>query len=291
MRGLKISMSPRLKIIIAIVFGNAAMGFAYALFVLPLNIVGGGTGGIGIILRSLFGMDPTLFITIFLWAMFLLGFLYFGKDFALKTLPSAILYPLSISLFENMEWIHQAAATLTDPLIGSVFAGVLYGAGVGVIFRVGGTTGGVDIPAFILSRYTKIAAEKIIFGFDVIIILGGVFAVGLQSALVGIIMAFLSMTVIDRIMFGGSETMLLYIISEKHEEINQFILHTLKKGSTILNATGGYTKQPRPTIQVVISRSQYYELEKFTQKVDPQSFIIVVNARDVYGEGFKKMGG
>jgi uncharacterized membrane-anchored protein YitT (DUF2179 family) len=85
--------------------------------------------------------------------------------------------------------------------------------------------------------------------------------------------------------------MLLYIISNKYEEINQFILHTLKKGSTILNATGGYTKQPRPTIQVVISRSQYHELEMFTQKVDPQSFIIVVNARDVYGEGFKKMGG
>ena len=288
---MKIDKIDIMKTILAIIIGNLLMAFSYVMFVIPGNIVGGGSGGIGIILHALFGVDPATFIAVFMVAMFVVGFFLMGKKFSIKTLPSVAIYPLGIFLFRSLPSLTNLAAQITNPVIAAIFGGMCYGVGGALIYRVGGSSGGTDVPAFLISRYFKINIDKAIFYLDAAIILGGVFFVGFQEALIGIILVFISSQIIDRMMYGGSETMMMLIISDKHEEINQFILYQLERGSTIIPSIGGYSKQDKPTIQVVISRREFHILEQKAKEIDPTSFVIVLNAKEVYGQGFSSRRG
>jgi uncharacterized membrane-anchored protein YitT (DUF2179 family) len=269
-----------------LLIGNVVMGFAYSVFTLPANIVTGGSGGLGVILRGLFGFDPALVVTAFLWFMFVIGFFTLGKEFAIKTLPSTLIYPLSIFLFNNIEPLQTAALTINNQLISAVFAGALFGVGVAFVFRVGGSSGGMDVISFLISKYFKISFEKVIFMLDLVVITAGIFFVGLEPALVGIIVSFITMNAIDRVVFGGSETMMIYIMSNHYKKINDYIINNLKRGTTIIPSFGGFTNEEKRMLQVVISRSDYYTIQKNIVELDPEAFITVLNAQEVIGKGF-----
>jgi uncharacterized membrane-anchored protein YitT (DUF2179 family) len=269
-----------------LLIGNVIMGFAYSVFTLPANIVTGGSGGLGVILRGLFNFDPAVVVTAFLWFMFIIGFFALGKEFALKTLPSTIIYPLSIFLFNNIEPLQAAALTIDNQLISAIFSGALFGVGVAFVFRVGGSSGGMDVISFLISKYFKISFEKVIFMLDLVVITAGIFFVGLEPALVGIIVSFITMSAIDRVVFGGSETMMIYIMSNHHKKINDYIINNLKRGTTIIPSFGGFTNEEKRMLQVVISRSDYYTVQKNISELDPDAFITVLNAQEVIGKGF-----
>ena len=269
-----------------LLIGNVVMGFAYSVFTLPANIVTGGSGGLGVILRGLFGFDPAIVVTAFLWFMFIIGFFALGKEFALKTLPSTLIYPLSIFLFNNIEPLQTAALTINNQLISAIFSGALFGVGVAFVFRVGGSSGGMDVISFLISKYFKISFEKVIFMLDLVVITAGIFFVGLEPALVGIIVSFITMSAIDRVVFGGSETMMIYIMSNHHKKINDYIINNLKRGTTIIPSFGGFTNEEKRMLQVVISRSDYYTIQKNIVELDPEAFITVLNAQEVIGKGF-----
>lgn len=275
-------------VIVNIVVGNFAMGLAYSVFVLPHDIVSGGTGGLGVVLRGIFSIDPTNFITIVMWAMFIIGWIIFGKDFALKTLPSTFLYPLSIYLFNNIAPLQEWAYSLNDPLLAAIFGGALYGIGSALIFKTGGSSGGMDIPALLIEKYTQFPFEKAIFLEDVAILVLGVFTLGFEAALLGLVLSFISMEAIDRIMFGGSSSMLIYIMTSKVDEVNDFILTELNRGTTIVPCLGGYTRQNRLMIQAVVSRNEYNEVLHFVTQIDKDAFITILNAKETLGEGFKR---
>jgi uncharacterized membrane-anchored protein YitT (DUF2179 family) len=269
-----------------LLIGNVIMGFAYSVFTLPTNIVTGGSGGLGVILRGLFGFDPAIVVTAFLWFMFIIGFFTLGKEFAIKTLPSTVIYPLSIFLFNNIEPLQVAALTIDNQLISAIFSGALFGVGVAFVFRVGGSSGGMDVISFLISKYFKISFEKVIFMLDLVVITAGIFFVGLEPALVGIIVSFITMSAIDRVVFGGSETMMIYIMSNQHKKINDYIINNLKRGTTIIPSFGGFTNEEKRMLQVVISRSDYYIVQKNIVELDPDAFITVLNAQEVIGKGF-----
>ena len=269
-----------------LLIGNVIMGLAYSVFTLPANIVTGGSGGLGVILRGLFNFDPAVVVTAFLWFMFIIGFFALGKEFALKTLPSTIIYPLSIFLFNNIEPLQAAALTIDNQLISAIFSGALFGVGAAFVFRVGGSSGGMDVISFIISKYFKISFEKVIFMLDLVVITAGIFFVGLEPALVGIIVSFITMSAIDRVVFGGSETMMIYIMSNHHKKINDYIINNLKRGTTIIPSFGGFTNEEKRMLQVVISRSDYYTVQKNISELDPDAFITVLNAQEVIGKGF-----
>ena len=269
-----------------LLIGNVIMGLAYSVFTLPANIVTGGSGGLGVILRGLFNFDPAVVVTAFLWFMFIVGFFALGKEFALKTLPSTIIYPLSIFLFNNIEPLQAAALTIDNQLISAIFSGALFGVGVAFVFRVGGSSGGMDVISFLISKYFKISFEKVIFMLDLVVITAGIFFVGLEPALVGIIVSFITMSAIDRVVFGGSETMMIYIMSNHHKKINDYIINNLKRGTTIIPSFGGFTNEEKRMLQVVISRSDYYTVQKNISELDPDAFITVLNAQEVIGKGF-----
>lgn len=269
-----------------LLIGNVIMGLAYSVFTLPANIVTGGSGGLGVILRGLFNFEPAVVVTAFLWFMFIIGFFALGKEFALKTLPSTIIYPLSIFLFNNIEPLQAAALTIDNQLISAIFSGALFGVGVAFVFRVGGSSGGMDVISFLISKYFKISFEKVIFMLDLVVITAGIFFVGLEPALVGIIVSFITMSAIDRVVFGGSETMMIYIMSNHHKKINDYIINNLKRGTTIIPSFGGFTNDEKRMLQVVISRSDYYTVQKNISELDPDAFITVLNAQEVIGKGF-----
>ncbi|MDD4066305.1 MAG: YitT family protein [Bacilli bacterium] len=277
-------------IILSIIGGNLCMGCAYSVFVLPHNIVSGGSGGMGVVLRGMFGIDPTIFVTVMMWVMFFLGLIFLGKSFSLKTLPSTFLYPASVYLFNCIKPLQAWTLTLDNTLLAAIFAGALYGIGSALIFKTGGSSGGTDIPALIVEKYTGWPFEKLIFAEDVIIIGAGVFFVGFEPALIGIVLCFISMETIDRIMFGGSTCMLIFIMTTQLDAVNDYILKELNRGTTIVPCIGGYTKKPRQMIQAVVSRNEYNLVLHYVHEVDPKAFITIVNAKETLGEGFKEPG-
>jgi uncharacterized membrane-anchored protein YitT (DUF2179 family) len=282
----KNKLNSRSYVITNLLIGNILMGFAYSVFTLPANIVTGGSGGLGVILRGSFGFDPAIVVTSFLWVMFVIGYFALGKEFAIKTLPSTVIYPLAIFMFNNIVPLQQAALTINNQLISAVFSGALFGVGAAFVFRVGGSSGGMDIVSFIISKYTKISFEKVIFMLDLVVITAGIFFVGLEPALVGIIVSFITMSAIDRVVFGGSETMMIYILSNNYKKINEYLIHKLKRGTTIIPSFGGYTNEEKRMLQVVISRSDYYTVQRNIVEIDPDAFITVLNAQEVIGKGF-----
>lgn len=281
-------MKVRIKDILLLVLGNLLLALAYELFIVPLNIVGGGSGGLSVVLHSLFpSVSASVFVTVFVVLMFILGAIILGKSFALKTLASTIIYPIGIWIFEFIPGLKETAISIDNPLVAAIFGGILSGFGVGFIFLTGGSSGGVDVPGYIIHKYFKrIRIEKAIFIIDCVIILAGIFIVGIQEALYGIIFAYICMIVTDKVLVGGNENYMLVIVSEKYEEINEFIIKELDHSSTLYPSIGGYTKEKKTTIQVVIRKSDFYVLQRFIKQVDADAFYVIINAGEVYGEGF-----
>lgn len=281
-----------------LVIGSVLMAIAYVVFTAPLQIVSGGVGGLAIILKQFIALEnqsdfENILISALMVLLFLLGLITQGKKFALRTLPATIIYPGMISLLKEIPLVQTLAADIGagNILIGAIFGGACFGIGIGLILIAGGSSGGFDATAFIISKKYHFKIDRVIFFQDAIIIASGVFIVGFEEALVGILLSYVSMIFTDKIMIGTNENIFLLIISDKYEEINDFIINKLERGSTIVPAIGGFTKKAKNEIQVVINKRDYIEFKNFTKGIDPTCFITVIRARDVYGEGFNKMDG
>jgi len=271
-----------------VLLANIFLAFSFVMFILPLNIVSGGMGGIGVIMKSLFNIDPTIIIFILAWSLFALGWLVMGTRFALKTLLSTIVYPVFVYLFTLMTELQSITATL-DPFIGVVYGGIIGGIGVGLSFRAGGSTGGVDNIGMVIQKFTGYKVEQIIFLIDASIIIAGGIFVSLEGALMGVLAAFISMVLIDKVVVGNSSSILVYIISNQYEALNKAIHLSISRGTTLIPSQGGFTKEKKMTIQTVVSHQQYQRLRMVVNQIDPDAFMIVTNAQEVFGLGFKSM--
>ena len=281
-----------------IVVGTLLMSISFVLFIEYSGYVVGGVGGVALVFESFFpGLIATSdLITILMWTLFVLGWILVGTKFALKTLPATILYPVFIKMTEaliNNPNIYIQGQTLMqtfeslNPIMCVVFGGVIYGMGAGMIFSVGGSSGGLDIPAAIFNKYFHIKLDVILFLQDAVVISLGIVHLGLEPALLGITMTYIMTRLVNRVMMGNDENMMVYIISSKYEEINQFILKQLDRGTTLIPCKGGFTGSDRIEIQVVIDKVDFVKLQKYIREVDGDCFMSVLKARDVLGQGFK----
>lgn len=285
---MKINWKKELFNLTSVILANAFLAFSFVMFILPLNIVSGGMGGIGVILNSVFGLDPTLIIFILAWGLFAIGWLMMGTKFALKTLLSTIIYPVFVYLFTLWDSLEAITATL-DAFIGVVYGGIIGGIGVGLSFRAGGSTGGVDNLGMAAQKLFGWKVEQVIFVIDATIIIAGGIFVSIEGALMGVLAAFISMVLIDKVVVGSSSSILVYIISNHHEQLNQMINQKLGRGTTLIPSQGGFTKEKKMTIQTVVSHLQYQRLRTLVNQLDPDAFMIVTNAQEVFGLGFKSM--
>ena len=272
------------------------LALAYSGFIIQGNIMTGGLGGLTIIIDSIlpegFIIKSVGFIfTILSWTLFFVGLIFKGKSFALKTLFCTILYPLFVSLLEIV-FKHFPILPIAEDtgmqLLYAMLAGVFIGLGLGFAFKVGGSTGGVDIIAVLIAEKTKISVDKSIFMIDAVIIAIGIPVLGLINVVIGLISNIVYSIIIDRVLVGGQKTIFVQIISDKIDEINSFVQNHIDRGSTYFDVRGGYKKEEHKMLEVIVYRREYAELIDFVHEIDKDAFVISLESKEVFGKGFKK---
>lgn len=284
------------KRLFLIIIGSFILGLGSGLFLIPYGIVTGGVSGMAIVCSSLIGLTEEVWVTIFTWVFFLLGWIILGTKFAAKTVLSTIIYPLAVFLgtYLNTNTIFNLG-TISEInnsfyiLLAGVFGGILVGTGVGLTFLGGGSTGGVDVITLSFQKFLGFKASHVSFIVDAIIVFLGFILIEENDfglTLNGIISAYIASFMIGRL-FDTEKNMVVNIISKKNDEINRIVTQELDRGSTIISGIGGYTLEEVSILEVVLDIREYYVLMDIIAKVDPTSFVTVTKLSAVKGEGFK----
>jgi len=177
----------------------------------------------------------------------------------------------------------------SDPLIYTLFGGLLDGIGIGLVLRGRGTTGGTDIVAQILNRHKGIPFSQIFIVVNSVILLAAALVVEIEPVLYALIVTYISGRVASIVQEGVSYARMVFIISDQHEAIREAIFNNLDRGITMLESRGGYQKIPRPTLYIVVSLTQVTQLKRLISEIDPKAFVVVSDAHEVLGEGFQPM--
>ena len=270
------------KDIVWVVAGNAVLALAVSMFILPYDILSGGVAGIAVALQPLIPLPVTLMVNILVVGLFVIGACFLGKEFAMKTILSSLIYPVFLTFFSGRVPILDL-----DPILASLYGGLLGGMGVGMALRTGASTGGMDIPPLIVHKLTHIEIAKLVLITDALTVLLGAFTYGLEAVLVGFVSVWASSVAIDKVlMFGGQQAKAIQIISDQYEQIIEQIHSRLERGTTLIEAQGGYTHEKRKIVLVVITKNQYPALMEMVTAIDKKAFVIANDTHEVKGFGF-----
>jgi uncharacterized membrane-anchored protein YitT (DUF2179 family) len=274
----------KIKNIFFILLGAAIFAFGLVHFNMQNNLAEGGFTGITLLLYFLFHWDPSYTNLALNIPLFFIGWKLLGRNAFLYTIIGTV----SLSVFL---WIFQRHAIHMplkhDLTLAALFAGVFIGIGLGIIFRYGGTTGGVDIIARLVYKYKGISMGKTMFVFDAVVItLSLVLYLSYREAMYTLVAVFVAARVIDFMQDGGYAAKGATIISEKSHEIAEKIMTEMDRGVTILKGQGSYTKRERDVLYCVVAKNELSRLKNVIMSVDPHAFVAVSDVHDVLGEGF-----
>lgn len=266
-----------------IIVGTFLLCLSVEMFIIPYNILSGGVAGISVALQPIIRVSPTLMSNILIVSMLILGRLILGKEFFVNTALSSITYPFFTILLERTLVIPEI-----DPLLATFYGGLLGGIGIGIVFRAGGSTGGMDIPPLIVSKLTGIEVSKLVLVTDALTVLLGVITFGLSQVLLGLVSVFVMTWGIDwMISFGnGQVSKQVFIISDAYETILDKIMNDLDRGATILDGRGAYGGNRKNVILCAVDHKQYPQLIELIREIDENAFVITSDATDMHGEGF-----
>ncbi len=276
-------MEKKLKMIGFMILGNAILAMGTAAFVVPNGLISGGVTGIGLILQRLFGLPVDIGVFVADGVLFLLGAAVMGKAFAATIILSTIVYPTFFSLFGKIPFL---TSLTDDKLMAAIYAGLLMGAGIGLVIKVGGSTGGMDIPPIILHKLFGLSIPVMISVGDILLLLVQAFYSSTEQVLYGILVVMLTSIVIDKVLIMGQKQTQVMVISPEYERINQAIHQKIDRGSTLIHATSGLEKQEQKVVLSVISNRQLGDLNELILQIDPQAFVIANEVNEVKGRGF-----
>ncbi|MCL6453810.1 MAG: YitT family protein [Alicyclobacillus sp.] len=239
-------------------------------------------GFVGISLLLLYKLKWPLGLTFFILNLPLLvpGWKLFGRLFILQT----TLGVLAVSVFSSLTARLQVPTH--DPLLAALYAGVVTGLGLGIIFRAGATTGGSDIIARIIHHYFRVSMGRTLFVIDVCVIGLVLVIIGRETAMYSLVALFVASRVIDFVLEGVRSGRAVTIISDRHEEIVQCIHERLERGTTLLQAKGGYTGAEKQVVYCVVPRTEVPRVQNIVSGIDPYAFVVVSAVHEVLGEGF-----
>lgn len=271
--------------LLTVVLGNMLYALSVKLFLLPAGLVTGGTTGIGLAVQYAFGLPVGTFVLIFNVIMLVIGYMILGKKFAMTTIVSTFVYPLSLHLFDYL----LGDIVLTDDiLISAVFSGVGIGAALGVVIRSGASTGGMDIPPLILNHYFRLPVSVSMYAFDILILLVQAVFQPLQKVFYGIILIMIYTIVLDKLMLLGTTRTEVKVVTKYPDQIRAVILEKLDRGVTMLDAESGYLRQSTQMVFSIISNRELPRVERMIHEVDPDCFMVVSRVSEVRGKGFSK---
>lgn len=295
----QINWKETIKTYLLIILGTFIMSIGFVVFISPLKLAPGGVYGIAIILHHVFNFPIGLSGVCLDLPLLLIGTLWLGPKFGVKTLVGVITLPAFISLWEKIYGYAPLIASASDPMVAdpsatfilALFGGVLIGLGLGLIFKTRATSGGTDIIAMIIGKYVKhIPLGTLLIIVDSTIVLAALavfkdWTIPLYSWLV----IYVTGLVMDKVIAGFSSNKAVLIISDQYEEIRQHIFDELDRGGTYLNGEGMYNHDEKKVIFTSISPKQLPILIHFVHEIDPKAFISVLDASETLGDGFMSL--
>jgi uncharacterized membrane-anchored protein YitT (DUF2179 family) len=283
-------MVRQMRIVIPILLGTAIYAFGLHYFVIPNQLMEGGVTGIAVLLNYAVNIPLSISTLVLNIPLFFLGWRALGRGQMMYTLIGIIALSGFLALMEQLidhQWLIPFTSS-HDYMLAALYAGVTLGTGLGIVFRFGGTTGGVDIVARILSRSKGISMGQIILAFDALIIGISLFYISIEKVLYTLVTVFIASKLIDFIQDGAYAAKAFSIISEHGEAIAAKITQELERGVTLVPAKGAFSRQQKEIVYCVVQRQEIRRLKLIVRNIDPRAFIVINEVQDVLGEGFKE---
>ncbi|MBQ9086054.1 MAG: YitT family protein [Clostridia bacterium] len=291
-----------IKNFLLVIVGTLILAFGTAIFILPFDLMVGGISSYAILAKKLISVEwltIDLVITILTWGLFFLGLLVLGKDFALKTLISTVVYPIGISLFLRLNdpAVLGGFFCMTNHpnsdlslIMAAVVGGILIGLGCAIAFLGGGSTGGTDVVAFVICKYFKrLRSSVVIFCVDGFAILLGVFAVrDLTLSLLGVFSVLISALMIDKVFLGGNQAYVAQIVTDHPEEVSRELIEKIARTTTRWESVGGYTGKKHTMVMISFTMRQYADVMSVVRREDPDAFVTIHRAHEINGEGWTR---
>lgn len=276
-------MKEKLKVFLSIILGNTLLAFAICAFVIPNDIMLGGSNGIALFIQQFLPVRLSVISAVVNVALFLLGLVFLGWQFAATSLLSTIVYPLILGV---MEVLPLNTLFNENIVISALACGVLCGLGIGLVIRVGGSTGGMDIPPCILRKYKGIPVGTSIMFFDTLVVLMQVAIKGIDNLLLSILVIVVMSATINRTVLTGEKKIQIIIVSPEIQAIRQQILKNVDCGVTMLEVEGGYEGTKQQAILSVVYASKYPVIRDVALKLDKNAFIVASDVTNVNGKGY-----
>ncbi len=296
----------RIKEYLLITLGIVIYTVGWAIFLTPNNLIGGGVSGISAIIQYAVGLKMGYSYFLINTVLLIVSLFIIGPSFGIKTVYAIILASVCLNVFQTIipESIIQDFALSNGKLMCSIIGGSMAGIGIGMSISQGGSTGGTDIVAMIITKFRNISPGRIILAIDVVIIMSSLlfpsydadgnaisFVTKFSIAVYGMIIVTVNGYVVDLYLAGSKQSIQLFILSKHYEEIADMIANDFHRGVTVLDGKGWYTKKPSSVLMVITRKTDLNLLLKSIKRADPDAFLSISSVSGVYGQGFDSIKG
>ncbi|MDO4296008.1 MAG: YitT family protein [bacterium] len=266
-----------------ILLGNFLYALAVTLFIVPNQLITGGTTGLALFVQQVSGLPISIFVSCFNGGMFLIGAFILGKKFALSTVVSTVVYPMLLGALEGSG---LTGFVMEEKIVAVLYAGMLIGAGIGIVMRMDASTGGMDIPALVLKKLFGFNVSFVIYLCDCVILLLQMSISQSTAILYGILLILVYTLVLNKCLLLGSAKIQVKIISKEYERINQVLGEKMDCGTSLIHMATGFLHQEQDMILAVISNRDLAKLNRYVMQIDPEAFIVIHQINEVHGRGF-----
>lgn len=276
----------KLKDWLIISLGTLCVAAGVYFFKFPNHFSTGGVSGISVILGGLFPqISSGTFVLIINIVLLLIGFLFLGRGFGIKTAYCSMLMSFSIYLLEK--FVPMAEPMTTQPFLELTYSVILPAVGSAILFNWGASTGGTDIVAMLLKKYTSLDIGKALLATDTVIVLGSFAVFGVQTGLFSFLGLLAKALVVDNVIESLNQSKYFTIITSEAETIQTYINRELHRGATVCDCVGSYTQNEKKMILTAMKHAQAILLKNYVHRVDPHAFMVIANTSNVIGKGFR----
>lgn len=260
--------------------GVTLVAIAFNLFIMPSEVVYG-MNGVGVMLNSIYNIDPSLVIFIGSSLLLVLSYFTLGKGQTINSILGTLSVPILIKLTEHIN--HYIVINNGDPLLIVLMGAAMTGFGLGLVFKSGFSTGGTDILNQIVAKYFKMSIGNAMFFTDGVIVVSSIFVFGFTKFMYSILSLYIISIMTDKVILGISNSKAFYIITDYEKEVREFITKYLNHGVTVFDVRGGYTGNNQKMIMCIIPTKEYYLFKEGIHNIDPHAFFVVTDSYEVFG--------
>ncbi len=270
--------------LLGILAGSVILAVGMNMFMVPNMLAPGGVSGLSVFAYHILGVPVGLTIIVLNIPLFIVGYFVLGARVVIQSLFGTFLFSMAVEITAPL-----LPAATDDLLLAAVYGGIVMGLGVGLVFRFRSSTGGTALLSLIMAKTSGISPGQALLWGDLFVLILAVFVFGSEAAMYAALSLFISIKVIDAILEGLGLAKSAIIITRYGSRINEKLIYELGRGVTRIEGQGGYTGEGREVLLCVVTRQQTGRLKSIIYEVDPEAFVIIGNATEVHGEGFKKM--